>query len=136
MHQIFPDSTLVPLLQKLVANGLIYNVYEDGAPALTRDTVLGDLSGFFSGVFAPTTVAAGDFTLTGVTAHVASLVAPFISIPSTASTDKLIQGYVVTDAVTGAMVMAAEFDGAPVTIHVGGEITILPCVYTSSVFSS
>lgn len=127
MIQIFPDSTLVPSLLRLVTPNLYYWPFQ--APtSLSLSTVLADFT--VSSVTGFTTPVA-NFTLTGVSAHVGKITAPDQAFVNTGGIPLSVYGYFVTDATTGSapsgnLVICALFDGAPVTIVAGGTYNVTP----------
>ena len=127
MIQVFPDVTLVPSLLRLVSPTLYYWPYDnDVTPG--HATVLGDFT--FGGLNA-FIVPVGNFTLTGVTSHVGKITAADGTFTNTSGSSQTVYGYFVTDADSGGapsgnLVMAARFDGAPITVPDGGFINVTP----------
>ena len=110
MDQIHPDVSLIPILERIVADDFRYHLFENNVVP-DRDTELADLTEVGSGGYASIVVAAADFTLSGVTGHLGSLAAAPISwTPS--GTDWTIYGYYITDSANTLLLGVARFDGA------------------------
>lgn len=135
MHQIHPDSTLVPMLQRIVSNGIVYGLYTNNVtPSLA--TVLGDLTEMASTAgYARVTVTGASYSITGVISNKALVQGSPISFVLTA-TGSSIYGYFMLDGTTGNLVGVARFDTAPISLAGGATITVLPVLGDSSLFSS
>ena len=137
MNLIHPDVSLVKLLQRMVASDLHYHLYvNDVTP--DRDTEIGDLTEMtvVSG-YNPITVAAGDFSLTGVSAHKGTVIASPITFVITAGSGvSNVYGYFVTDTGNTSLLAVARFDSAPISLSAGASIPVTPIFGDSSQYSS
>lgn len=126
MNLIFPDACLVALLQRIANGDFHFHLFGNNhTPSPT--TVLGDLTELGSGTgYAIQTVAAADFTLTGVTAHVGSITAADISFGPWSSGADVAYGYYITDTTNTILLAVARFDGAPLPAGTGNVIVVTP----------
>lgn len=135
MHQIYPDTGLTFLLGRLVTGSLRYHLFTN-AVTVDRSSILGSFTEQSGGTgYAVVDVLAGDFTSSGVTAHIGSLVAPPISF-TPAGASWTLYGYYVTDVANTTLLFAANFDGAPITVPDGTPLLITPIVGDFSRYSS
>lgn len=137
MHQIHPDSSLVPLLERMVASDLHYHLYTNNVTP-DRDTELGDLTEMGGGTgYSIITVDAADFTLTGVSAHKGFLIAaPITFVIGVTGSPTDVYGYYVTDTGNAELLAVARFDDAPIDITAGANIPVVPVMGDSSQFAS
>ena len=137
MHQIHPDASLVELLARMAAADFHYHLYTNNFTP-DRDTVLGDLTeqGVGDG-YAIVTVAAADFTASGVVAHHGSIVAsPIAFTVAAAGGPWTIYGYFVTDTGDAELLACGLFDAAPLTVAEFESVLVTPIFGDQSLFSS
>lgn len=116
MQQIYPDAALVPILQRMLVGDLNYHLFANNVTP-DQSTVLGSLTEAAWTGYAPITVLASAFTLTGVAAHVGGVTANVIAFTNTSGGDQSAYGYYVTDTANTVLIAVARFDSAPVTKH-------------------
>lgn len=135
MNQIYPDEGLVRMLERLITDDVRYHLFTNNV-TIDRDTVLADLTEQTGGTgYATVDVELADWTLSGVTSHVGSLMAPPISF-TPAGGDWTLYGYYVTDVAGSELLWAANFDGAPITQLDGDPLLITPVVGDLSKYAS
>lgn len=136
MHQIYPDVALTPILARIVTPSVRFHLFDnDITPGL--GTVLSDFHEMGSGEgYASVLVLAADFSLSGVTAHIASMLAAPISFLKTSGTPADAYGYFATDDAGTVLLWAARFDSAPLTRSPGGSWIVTPTVQDFSNLSS
>jgi hypothetical protein len=125
VDQIYPDVTLVPILQAIALNGFDYHLYTNNyTPNLSA--TLGSFTEAVWPGYALVTVPLASFTLTGVASHLGSMIAPLIAFGNTTGANQNAYGFFVTDHVTTNLVFCARFDGAPIVVPPGGGGQIVP----------
>lgn len=136
MNVIHPDQSLVNILERIVSADSKYRLFTNNV-TLNQATVLADFTEQGSGDgYAAITVAAADYTLSGVTGHNGSLVAPDISFTPSTGTGWDIYGYYETDTAGTKLLKAAKFDGGPIHVNVGESIIVTPKWANASKFAS
>lgn len=125
MQQIYPDASLVPILQRFLAGDLHYHLFSNNVTP-GNASVLGDFTEAVYGTYAPITVIAADFTLTGVAGHVGGATAAAIAFLNDSGGDLGMYGYYVTDTSNTILIAAARFDSAPAVKHNGESWIITP----------
>ena len=127
MIQIYPDSGLVEMLLRIVANdgaGLTWALFQnDVEPDL--DTNLADLTLADAG-WGQTVLDETDFTLSQVALHIGTIQGSAIVFVNTTGVDQDVYGYAVFDQVGGKLFAVARFDVAPQTIAPAGNVSVLP----------
>lgn len=136
MDQIYPDSTLLPILTKVCGStGLDYHLYTNNlTPLLT--TVLGDFTEAAWAGYVAQTVVDADFTIKAVVSHLGSFLAAPVAFANTSGAPVNAYGYFVTDNTTGDFVTCARFDSAPVTIPDGESRQVIPILANYSGLAS
>lgn len=133
MKQIHPDASLIPLLERLVADDVKIHLFSNNVTP-DKTTTLGSLTEMTGGTgYASVTVDATDFTLGGVTANRGTLQAAPISFTMTASGDS-IYGYYVTDTASADLLAVARFDDAPISLSAGKTVFVTPIFGDSSLY--
>jgi hypothetical protein len=124
MNQLYPDQGLIRLLTRLVGTDLSFRLFNNNVtPDLS--TTFASLVEETTGGYSPITVHVGDFTLSGVTSHVGTIIAPPISwVPSGATWNTY--GYFVTDVSASILLAVARFDSAPITTTSGNPLLVTP----------
>lgn len=133
MNQIYPDASLVPLLQRILSGDLrIYITGAAGQPFGTGTTLASlDISEDFAA-----NVAASAFVATGVTAHRGyALAAPIAITNNVAGGGWTAYGYAVTNAAGTVLLWGATFD-ATVVVPYLGTVTVTPLLGGFSNFTS
>lgn len=114
MHQIYPDNGLLSWLTRMMSADVNYHLFTNDVTP-TRDTVLGDLTeAAFSG-YAVHTVTLADFTLSGVTGHVGTMIGAPFSFTNESGGPVNAYGYYITNTANTVLLGIARFDSAPVT---------------------
>jgi len=135
MHQIYQDVGLLAFLSRLVAGNFHFHLFTNNVTP-DRSTVLAGLTEI-AGIGAPIiTVAAADFTLSGVAGHVGSFIAAPIAFLNDSGAPIDAYGYFVTDVTNAILFAAARFDGAPVNKINGESWLVTPIVGDFSQFAS
>lgn len=124
MIQIYPDEGLVKLLKRMATSSLDYRLFTNNV-TITRSTGIAGITELTTFGYALITVVLGDFTTTGVTAHVGSLIAAPISW-TPAGGSWTLYGYYVTANDTGELLYAGNFDSAPITVPNGTPLLLTP----------
>jgi len=136
MHQIHPDTSLVPMLKRIVAGGVNYHLFTNNI-TVDRDTVLGDFVEPVPGsAYSPITVDDADFALTGVATHRGSIIAPMIEFVPIGDYGESIYGYYATDSTDTDLLACANFDDAPIPWATGSSVPVLPIFGDTSRFAS
>ncbi len=132
MQQVLPDSGLVDFLLRVANGDLHYHLFSNNV-SITKSTVLGGLTEVSgpSG-YATILVAAGDFSLTGVTGHIGSIQGAPISWTLGADASH-VYGYYITDTGNTKLLGAANFD-TPYDLAAGAVIPVVPILGDSSLF--
>ena len=135
MNQIHPNASLVPLLQLQVASDVKIKLYtNDLTPGV--GTVLGDFTEQGSGTgYAAITVAAADFSLTGVSGNIGTVQASPVTFTASGGA-WTVYGYYVTNTGNDKLLAAARFDGAPITVPDGGTRVVVPIFSLQSRYTS
>lgn len=125
MKLIFPDAGLVEQLARILGGSVVYQLYDNDVTP-TDLSVLGDFS--LAGWPTPGSFTLGniDYTLRGVAAHAGYAIAPPIAFLNSTGMDQVAYGYRVLDTGLTILLAAARFDGAPLTIHDGDSLTVVP----------
>jgi hypothetical protein len=127
MDQIYPDVSLVPLLQLLAANGFHFHLYTNNA-TIDRAITLGGLTEAAWSGYAPVNVTSGAFTLSSTVGHVGSLLAAPIAFVNASGSSQTAYGYFITDTANTTLYAAAQFDSAPITKVNGDSWIITPVI--------
>lgn len=130
MQQLYPNTALIPILQRFLNTDLHFHIttvnttYDD---TVTLSTLAGGEPNW-SGGSAPLiiTVAASDFTLTGVTGGRGTVQASTISFQNTSGSTSSIYAYYVTDTTDSILLAVAELDSAPVAVPNNGYFYVVP----------
>lgn len=134
MRQIYPDAALVPILQIFVANKFHYHLFNNNV-TIDQSTTLGALTEESTFGYSSILVSGTDFTSSGVTSHIGSMVAAPISW-TPAGGNWTLYGYYVTDTTDANLLFAGNFDGAPVTVLDGIPFLLTPIVGDFSKYAS
>lgn len=135
MKFIFPDSVLVECLLRMADNSYHFHLYINNLTP-TLATVLGDLTEANSGHgYSVLTVARADFTTTGVTAHLGTIIAAPISWTFSAGGTDVVYGVYVTDTTNAKLIMVAELDTS-VNTSAGATVSVVPIFGDEAIFSS
>ena len=134
MHQLHPDSSLIPLLRRICGDSVVVHLYNnDLTPDL--DTVLADFAEIAGGGgYAPITVDLADFVLSGVSDNKGVLMALPVEFVDGGPDEAY--GYYVTNVAGDELLSCARFDGAPLIIPDDNPIGVWPVFGDNSVFSS
>lgn len=125
MIQVYPDAALVPLLERIVADGVRYHLFTNDITP-DADTELIDFIEATWEDYASVLVDGADFSLNGVTANRGTILAAPISIEQTGVGTNSAYGYYVTDSGSTVLLAAARFDSAPVNKDQGEHWVITP----------
>jgi hypothetical protein len=133
MDQIYPDEGLVyAILQVLLgdaAAGMQWDLFtNDVTPTL--NTVLSDLTLATTGwTNSGNLLTPSDFTLQQVTAHIGSAQAPNIAFTNMTGVDQNVYGFCVHNTAFPKKLFAvARFDSAPIVVHDGDSIPVIPII--------
>jgi hypothetical protein len=132
MDQFYPDDSLIPLLQRLLVGGVKINMCTLALP-WTESTTAAAL--FAASVASPTTVAAADFTLTGVVGHTGSVTAAPVLVTNGSGGSQTVTGYFYADAGNSLLLGAVQFPSSQVVPN-GDSITVFPSFSLASLFTS
>jgi hypothetical protein len=135
MHQIYPDEGLIEFLERAVAGDFKFKLFTNNFTP-DRDTELADLTEAVFAGYAEVTVAAADFTLSGVAGHVGSLVAAPIAFLNSSGISQNAYGYYATDSAETMLLMVARFDSAPVAKATGDSFLVTPTISDFSQYAS
>ncbi len=133
MDLIFPDNGGVYWLQYGVSNGVKYHLRTNSFVIGLTDTI-SDYDECSLPGYAAITVTAGDFTLTGVTEHLATVQAAPISFTCT-SESVTVYGYYITDTSDTYLLGSATFDTSQ-TLSEGSPIYVNPIIGQTSELST
>jgi len=135
MHQIHPDVSLVPLLQRMVENGIKLHLFEnDVTPDVDTDLVdfqEPDVNGY-----AAIAVAAAAFIFTGVDDNRGYVFASPVVFTTVDAGAQQVYGYYMTDDDDTILLACARFDGAPLTFNVSNPREVWPVMGDASRFDS
>lgn len=135
MNQIYPDAGLIILATRMVTPSWRYHLFTNNITP-DRDTVLGGLTEMAIAGYAAVTVPLASFTLSGVTGHVATLLAAPISFLNSSGGAANAYGYYVTDAANAVLFAVARFNPAPISKADGESWLVTPILGDLSVLSS
>lgn len=132
MNQVYPDEGLVPLLERLTADDLVFHLYTNDMTPV-KASVLADFTEQAGDGYAEITVVAADWTLSGVAGHQGTLLAAPIAFTA-AGGAWTIYGYYITNTAGTKVLWAARLDSAPVTVPDTESLLIVPVVGDFSQF--
>lgn len=135
MHQIYPDVGLIPILELWASNDLHFWLFSNNATIDRAITLAGLTAAAFVAVN-PITVAAADFTLSGIANHKATILAAPIAFVNTSGGVQSAYGYYVTDTGDAVLYAAARFDSAPVAKLDGESWNVTPVLGDFSEFAT
>jgi len=134
MHQIHPNSSLVPILKRIVAGDFNFHLFRNDI-GVDENTVLEDFEEVLDTTgYAPIAVMGDDWIFEGVNEERGYLLAPPIEYTQVGAIGDVAYGYYVTNTENEILLWCARFDGAPVPFDIGDTITVWPILGDKSRF--
>lgn len=132
------DNGLVGILQRFVADDLLYHIFISPTVAIDNTLTLAGVTELAVVGYAAQTVAAADFSLGSVTANNGSLLAAPIAFGTNGTGGNIsVYGYYATDVGSTVLFFAANFDSFPIVVPSGGALPmVVPVVGDFSQFLS
>lgn len=127
MDQIYPDNGLVYLLNQMVQNGFVFDLFVNDAIPTLNDTSASYTIASWTG-YASIAVTGSAFTFSQVVAHLGFLQAPNIFWTNASGSPQTVYGYIIWDVAKTYILAAARFDAAPIVIPDTGNQLVTPII--------
>jgi hypothetical protein len=135
MNQIYPDTALAALANRISAGTIYYRLFTNNL-TLSLDTVIGDFTEAGWTGYNAAGVSLYEWTLNFTVGHVYTQIAAARSFLYSSGAPVSAYGYYMTDAGLTEFLGCARFDGAPITKADGESFTVLPILSDFSRFSA
>lgn len=137
MHLVFADEHLIDTLTAILTgagDGLFWKLFESNTVP-TAASVLADFT-FADDSWGEIQVAPGDFSLSQVSAHQASMQAPNIVFTNTTGAIVQVYGYAIVNPAKTKILAAARFDDAPIALDLGSALPVVPVIGSQSYYET
>jgi hypothetical protein len=136
VDQIYPDATLLAMLQDIVTTGGIdYHLFTNNVTPDLTFTLTSFVEAAWGG-YAIQNVLPAAFTIQSVSGHVGTLIAAPVTFVNTSGSTQNAYGYFITRHSDGMFRGCARFDGAPAVILNGGSQQVIPILSDLSLLGS
>jgi len=131
MKLLHPDDSLIPILKRMIGDGLKYWIFSVDIP-IDLDTTLADVTA--AATFGPVEVEAADFDEDTVSNHKGTTVAEKITLTNNTGNLVTCRGYFITNVGEDTLIGVAKFD-SPKDVPMLGTIDLYPILGDQSQYS-